>query len=586
MKVLLTTLNSKYIHTALSLRYLYSYCKEFSDCIILQEYTINHHLDYLLGEIYKGEFDIVCFSCYIWNITKTLQVVRNLKKVNPHQIIILGGPEVSFDPVELLKKEKDIDYIIFGEGEETFKELLHYLIRGTGEIEEIKGIAYRSEKNIFQNQDRPLIKNLDTIPSFYLEEGLQDYEHKILYYESSRGCPQNCSYCLSSTIKGVRFFSLERVKKELDLFLKKRVKQVKFIDRTFNAKKSHSLAIMKYIHENDNGYTNFHFEITGDLLDEETINFLATVRKGLFQFEIGIQTTYEKTMENINRKVDFNRLSYIVRQIKNFKNIHLHLDLIAGLPYEDFNRFKKSFNEVYALKPHQLQLGFLKLLKGSMIRKNKDEYGYIFKSEPPYEILQNQFISYEEILTLKRIEEMVDLFYNSHRFEHAINYIIFNFYSDPAMFYQQLASYWEQKGYHHISHSNNALYSILLKFYMENKFKNIDIFREILKFDYILQGKSSLPNYFSHVGIDDFNQRIHRFLQDDRNIKKYLPQYMGVPVKQIIKKVHFENFKYNIPYMIEHSMYNELKVEMTTLLFDYTQHKQIFGKPQYYKVNL
>ncbi|HHY91576.1 MAG TPA: B12-binding domain-containing radical SAM protein, partial [Clostridiales bacterium] len=284
MKILLTTLNATYMHTALSLRYLYSYCKKTFPNIVVQEYTINQHVNYILGEIYKGKYDIIGFSCYIWNISPILQLARNLKKINPHQIIILGGPEVSFDSVELMEAHPYIDYIVFGEGEETFKELLNCLINKNTELAHIKGITYRDKEGVRQNEARELIQNLDTIPSPF-EEGIQQDERKIIYYESSRGCPYRCSYCISSTIKGVRFFSLERVKKDLSIFLEKRVRQVKFVDRTFNANKEHSLAIMKYLAEKDNGYTNFHFEMTGDRIDEEMLEFLSGVREGLFQFE-------------------------------------------------------------------------------------------------------------------------------------------------------------------------------------------------------------------------------------------------------------------------------------------------------------
>lgn len=589
MKILLSTLNSKYIHTSLSLQYLYSYCKEDFDHMVIQEYTINHHVDYVLGEIYKGQFDIVCFSCYIWNISNTLELVRNLKKVNPKQVIVLGGPEVSFDPVDLMEKESSIDYIVFGEGEETFKELLDSLIHGKKALEEVKGIVYRKGQNVSKNGERELIRNLGCIPSPYLE-GLQkheqEYENKIIYYESSRGCPHNCRYCLSSTIKGVRFFPLERVKKDIDFFLEKRVKQVKFVDRTFNAKKQHSLTIMQHIAEKDNGYTNFHFEITADLLDNEILDFLSTVREGLFQFEIGVQTTYDKTMESIDRRVDFGILSDVVRKISSFRNIHLHLDLIAGLPYEDFKRFKQSFDDVYRLNPEKLQLGFLKLLKGSGIRQEKDLHGYIFHEEAPYEVLANKYISYDDILKLKMMEEMVENFYNSHGFTNAISYLLARFYKNPSDFYYALADYWGAKGYHHISHGKKALYEILLNFYEEKGFENQEVFKEILKFDYLTQGKGALPHWFIRVEIDHFQHRIHEFLHDEKNIEKYLSQYKGVPAKQILKKVHIENFQYDVLSIIDNPTSGEIKEKLTTILFQYELERKVFVKAKYDKIHV
>ncbi|WZL74518.1 B12-binding domain-containing radical SAM protein [Clostridiaceae bacterium 35-E11] len=587
MKILLTTLNSKYIHTALSLQYLYSYCKDDFNNMKIREYTINHHVDYILGEIYKGQFDILCFSCYIWNITSTLEVVKNLKKVNPKQIIVLGGPEVSFDPIALMKREESIDYIVFGEGEDTFKELLHMLINEKKAPEQIEGIVYRKGEDVFKNKDRALITNLEKIPSPYLEaleKQEQEYENKIIYYESSRGCPHNCRYCLSSTIKGVRFFPLDRVKRDLDLFIGKRVKQVKFVDRTFNTKKHHSLSIMKHLVEKDNGYTNFHFEITADLLDHEILDFLSTVREGLFQFEIGVQTTYDKTMKSIDRRVDFGILSDVVRKISSFKNIHLHLDLIAGLPYEDFNRFKQSFDDVYRLNPEKLQLGFLKLLKGSGIRKDKDLHGYIFHEEAPYEVLSNQYMRYDDILKLKMIEEMVEHFYNSHSLTNAINYLLTNFYKNPSDFYHALADYWEERGYHHISHSKKALYEILLYFYKEKEFENEAVFKEILKLDYFAQGRGSLLTCFTNVERENFQHRIHEFLHDEKNIEKYLPQYRGVPVKQILKKVHFENFRYDVVSIINNPTGDQIKEKLTTILFQYELERKVFVKAKYNQI--
>ncbi|WP_053956192.1 B12-binding domain-containing radical SAM protein [Inediibacterium massiliense] len=582
MKILLTTLNSKYIHTTLSLRYLYEYCKDdFS--MEIKEYTINHHTDYVLGEIYKGHYDLVCFSCYIWNIHNTLEIIRNLKKVRPDITIVLGGPEVSFDGKSLMEKEEQIDYIICGEGEETFRELLSFVVDKKGKKEEIKGIVYREDNKVYENEARPLIQDLSIIPSPY-SDGILEDENKIIYYESSRGCPHNCKYCLSSTIRGVRFFPIERVKKDLKLFLEKKVKQVKFVDRTFNVKKSHSFEIMKYICENDNGYTNFHFEITADLLDEETLRFLSTVREGLFQFEIGVQTTFDQTMKSIDRHVDFHVLSRIVKEISHFKNIHLHLDLIAGLPFESFERFKQSFDDVYALEPEKLQLGFLKLLKGSPIRKEKDLHEYVYREEAPYEVLQNKYITYEEILKLKMIEEMVETFFNSHAFHHSVQYMINKFYNRPSQFYEEFAIFWEEKGYHHVSHGKNGLYEILICFYKENQFVDEEIFMELLKFDYLMQGKGNLPHFFKKVDIPHFHERIHDFLHEEENINKYLPQYKNIPAKQIIKKVSFHNFQYDIVKIIQNPLIKDIKKEKTTIFFDYELDHKVFEKARYEKI--
>ncbi|MFZ5967998.1 MAG: B12-binding domain-containing radical SAM protein [Bacillota bacterium] len=585
MRVLLTTLNSKFIHSALALRYLKSYCKNDGFDISIEEYTINHDPDYVLGEIYKNRYGVVCFSCYIWNITMIHGIVRNLKKVKPNLIIVLGGPEVSYDPVQIMEENQSIDYIISGEGERTFKELMGYIIDNKGKLEEIRGIAYRHHGNVLKNQERELIENLDEIPSPY-NAALKEYENRIIYYESSRGCPHNCSYCLSSTMKGVRFFSIERVKQDLQLFIKERVKQVKFVDRTFNVKKKHSLEIMKYIAQHDNGYTNFHFEITADLLDEEILDFLSTVREGLFQFEVGVQTTYDKTMAAIERKVDFSILSKAVTQISSFRNIHLHLDLIAGLPYEDYERFKHSFDDVYLLKPEKLQLGFLKLLKGAGIRENAKSHGYIFRDEAPYEVLASDYISYEELLKLKTIEELVESYYNSHGFDHSLKFLLANHYNRPSDFYETLADYWEDHGYQHAAHNRTQLYEILLQFYKGYKFPYYELFEEIMKFDFLLQGKASLPNFFVHIETEDFKNRCHRFLQSEENVQKYLPVYESIPAKQMIKKVHFECFSYDILEVIDQpcTFYNEKK--LTTILFDYDIEHKVFQKSKWFKIEL
>ncbi|SHJ85884.1 Radical SAM superfamily enzyme YgiQ, UPF0313 family [Geosporobacter subterraneus DSM 17957] len=586
MKVLLTTLNSKYIHSSLALRYLYHFNQEaFPGVITLQEYTINHDPNYILAELYKGDFQILCFSCYIWNIEATLEVIRNLKKVKPESTIILGGPEVSFEAAELMKQQAGIDYIVQGEGELTFQELLAYLIHKKGRIEDIQGILYRKGDSIFQNQERNLIKDLDKIPRPY-DEKLEGLENKILYYESSRGCPYNCSYCLSSTIKGVRFFSIERVKQDLRIFLDARVKQVKFVDRTFNAKKEHCLEIMKYLQEMDNGYTNFHFEITADLLDDEILDFLSKVREGLFQFEVGVQTTYEKTMHAIDRRVTFSKLEKTVRTISAFKNIHLHLDLIAGLPYEDLERFKVSFNQVYDLKPEKLQLGFLKLLKGSAIRHEREVHGYIFKDEAPYEILENKYISYRQLLRLKMIEEMVEIYYNSHGFDGAIGFMLANFYTNPYEFYQSISEFWEEKGYHHSAHHKNELYKLLADFYEHASFPHRELFLEILKLDYLKQGRGSLPDFFPRVEIEDFKDRCHAFLQSQENIMTYLESFVRMPAKQIIKKVHFENFAYDVVEILKHPKVEAAPRKVTTVLFDYELEQKVFSKSKFYKVEI
>lgn len=586
MKILLTTLNSKHIHTSLALRYLYSYCQNSFPQLTLREFTINQDPDYILGEIYAGNYQVVCFSCYIWNIEATLKLVTNLKKIKPQLIIVLGGPEVSFDPVQTLENNQAIDYIVRGEGEVTFKELLSYLLEGKGKPEEIAGLAYRQGQEIKMTDARPLITPLDQLPFPYTEEELARINDKIIYYESSRGCPFCCSYCLSSTVHGVRFFSLERVKKDLQHFLKAKVKQVKFVDRTFNAKKSHFLEIMRFLQEQDNGYTNFHFEITAELLDQETLDFLAQVREGLFQFEIGVQTTNPDTLKAIRRPANFAKLKAAVEKLSSYKNIHLHLDLIAGLPYEDYASFKKSFNDVYALKPQHLQLGFLKLLKGSPIREEKELHGYIHKEEPPYEVLASKYLSYQELLRLKRMEELLERYYNSGHFTYSLDYLMANFYAEPAQFYEDLSLFWEHHGLHHLAHSTTELYALLLKFYEEKNFPQREVFAEILKLDYLCQGKGTPPPFLPRRGGEELKHSFHQFLQNQENVAKYLPQYLGLPAKKIMKLVHFEVFKYDITQIISQPKEKRVVAQPTTLLFDYNLDRKIFARCRFFKIHL
>ncbi|SMB79753.1 Radical SAM superfamily enzyme YgiQ, UPF0313 family [Desulfonispora thiosulfatigenes DSM 11270] len=585
MKILLTTLNTKYVHSSLALRYLEKYCKDYFSNIAIREYTINQGSDYILGEIYKGNYNVVCFSCYIWNITSILDLVADLKRVNPKLLIILGGPEVSFDPIELMEQHQAIDYVVIGEGEVTFLELLHYLQTGQGDRASIHGLSYREDNQVKVTKPRSLITDLGQVP-FPYDEDLTELDNKIVYYESSRGCPYNCSYCLSSTSHGVRFFPLERVKKDLKFFLEAKVDQVKFVDRTFNVIKSHSLEIMRFIHNNDNGHTNFHFEVTADLLDEETLNFLANVRIGLFQFEIGVQSTNPDTLKSINRTVNWEKLKYVVERLSRNKNIHLHLDLIAGLPYEDFTSFKNSFNDVYSLEPGKLQLGFLKLLKGTSLRNDSEVYGYQHKMLPPYEVLANNYLDFHEILRLKAIEEMLELYYNSNDFTYSIRYILSNFYLKPAEFYQELSEYWEEKGYHHMAHTKSKLYAVLLDFYHEKNYPINDVFAEILKFDFLTNNKNPLPSFLPELEHEDFKNIRYNFLKDNENVTKYLPEHVGQPAKTILKNVRFELFRYDVLKIIANLTDKNIMKKPTVILFDYSNKNPITNEYHFSRLSL
>lgn len=583
MKILLTTLNSKFVHTNLAIRYLNHFCKDLTS-IQVEEYTINNSIDYILKEIYKKKVDLVAFSTYIWNVDDTLKICENLKKISPHIKILLGGPEVSYDSIETMKKYNFIDYIIYGEGEVTFRQLIEHLL-GNKDIEDINGLVYKNKEDIIQNRPRDLIKDLNIIPSPYLNIDKSEYENKIVYYETSRGCPFDCEYCLSSTIKGLRYFDIERVKMELKNLIDASVKQVKFVDRTFNANKKYALEIMKFIMENDNGYTNFHFEVTAHLVDDEMLNFLSTCKEGLFQFEIGVQSTNAETLQEVGRVQDFERLSYVVNKVSSFKNIHQHLDLIAGLPYEDYESFRNSFNTVFNLDIEHLQLGFLKMLKGSGIRNKEKKHGYIYKEYTPYEVLGNKYMSYEEILKIKDIEEILELYYNSDNFNLSMKYIIKNYYeNDPFRLFEDLSMFWEENGYFKVSQGKNQLYDILLRFYKLKIKDKFDLFREILKYDYISLGKtSSIPAFLEKLELDDFKNRCHKFLQEEENIEIFIPQYKNTPAKNIIKDVHFETFKYDI-LKLKENIYEDLQEDLNVILFMYNLDKKVFEKSKTFKV--
>jgi radical SAM superfamily enzyme YgiQ (UPF0313 family) len=459
MKILLTTLNSKYVHSNLALKYLYASAEKSRNYIDIQEFTINNEEDYIFTELLRKSYDVICFSCYIWNVDKTLYLAENLKKAKPEIRILLGGPEVSFDVIPFMSQHKFIDFIISGEGEAPFSEIAETLIADTQEFEKIRGLTYRLDGKIYVNPPAPLLQ-FESVPFPYLN--LVCEEDKIMYYESSRGCPFQCSYCLSSVEHKVRSLSMERVKSDLSYFIYKRVKQVKLIDRTFNWDKKRCYEIMKYLIASDNGVTNFHFELCGDLLDDELLQLLSNARPGLFQFEIGVQSTNESALKACNRKSDFAILAEKVKRLREMDHIHLHLDLIAGLPHEDYPSFRKSFNDVYALKGHQLQLGFLKLIKGAPIREQAEEHGYVYRARAPYEIISSNYISALALTRLKKIENVLELFYNREGFRRTLDFAIENLTETPFDFYEELADYFYLKGFQHKSHKKEDLYRIFL----------------------------------------------------------------------------------------------------------------------------
>lgn len=584
MKILLTTLNSKFIHTNLAIRYLKEFVRDLIE-VDMKEYTINNDLDYILKDIYKNEYDIILFSTYIWNIGDIVKLCDNLKKIRPNTKIALGGPEVSYDSYEAMKKYDFVDYILYGEGELIFRDLVLHL-KGKKEIKDVDGLVYRQESEIIVNKPMELLQNLDEIPSPYENLNPKEYENRIVYYESSRGCPFNCQYCLSSTIPGLRYFSLDRIKRDLKALIDARVSQIKFIDRTFNANKKVAMEIMDFLMKNDNGYTTYHFEVTAYLIDDKMLEFLADCKEGLFQFEIGVQSTNEKTLDAVGRRDDFKKLSHVVQTVASYRNIHQHLDLIAGLPYEDYESFENSFNDVFNLGIEHLQLGFLKMIKGTGMRKVADEHGFKYKDYAPYEFLYNNYISYEETLKLKDIEDILERYYNSKNFVLSMRYIIGRFYKQsPFKFFEAFAKYFDENGYFDLAQGKNQLYRILLDFYNEKINIDNDVFNDILKYDYISLGKTSnIPQFFNKLDVDDFKNRCHVFLQDNDNLSTYLPNFVDKPAKHIIKYVHFEPFKFNIV-DLKNNINTEIREKENIVLFEYDD-KKIFEKSKTHKVEI
>ena len=525
-KIVLAGINSQYVHLNLAVRYLKKYVEANSDLKIeIYETNINNQVFNIIKDIYELNPDKIIFSTYIWNKEYIVEIVKELKKVLPNVEIILGGPEVSYKWEKFMANMPEVDALLLGEGE---KVILNFL---TKKDKKALGVVYRENGEIIFNGIEPIIENLDIVPFPYEDWELED-RTKIFYYESSRGCPFSCSYCLSSIDKTVRYYSLDRVKKDLKRFLDSPIKLLKFVDRTFNLKKERYMEIWQFLLENYREGITFHFEINANIFDDETLDFLEKVPKGYFQFEIGVQSINPETMVAIKRNNILDKLAHNVRRIS--RNIHLHLDLIAGLPYETYDIFKDSFNYVYNLKPEMIQLGFLKLLKGTQMYDEVEKYQYKYYSKPPYEVFSNKFISFGELVKLKNLEKMLDYYYNSEKFSYTCDFVIKNNFDSAFTFFEKIADYYDKKEYLKISHKEVALFNILYDFYVENNLKDLDIFVEFLKYDYLALGKpGSYPEWLK----SNKNSELHNQLIKDSEFKS---------VREGHKNSELEEFKYNI----------------------------------------
>lgn len=545
MKIFLTAINAKYIHSNLAVYSLRAYAKDYQDQIAIGEYTINNRVDYILEQIYKAKPDVLCFSCYIWNMDYVEELITEYHKLCPEVPIWVGGPEVSYEVETFLAEHPQVTGVMIGEGERTFEQLCRCYVNQTGSLDEIRGIAFRNQdsgKTVFTLPQEPM--NMSDIPFCY--DHIENFENRIIYYESSRGCPFNCSYCLSSIDKKLRFRDIELVKKELAFFIEKKVPQVKFVDRTFNCRHDHAMEIWRFVKEHDNGITNFHFEISADLLNEEELALIHDMRPGLIQLEIGVQSTNETTIREIHRTMKLELLKDIVRKIQSGENIHEHLDLIAGLPYEDYATFAKSFDEIYALKPNQLQLGFLKVLKGSYMYEHAAEYEIVYHEKTPYEVMKTKWLSFDDVLKIKQVEEMLEAYYNSGQFEITMKVMEPLFDSAFAMF-QELGFFYEEKGYFGMSHSRIRRAEILLEFMREQKSEDavLQMLEESLTFDlYYRENCKSRPfwapspaefkeqtRYYCKNGVKSHVEPFHyRFPEKSKKALNEIPTRLKQPV--------------------------------------------------------
>lgn len=510
MNILLAAINAKYIHSNLAVYSLKAAAGSFREQVEIAEYTINQQLDEILADIYKKKPEVLAISCYIWNREIVTGLLQELPKVLPELQIWLGGPEVSFDAKAVLEEFPNVKGIMRGEGEAIFSKLTGYYIEGIPSLAEIKGITYRGADEILYENPNADLLNLDELPFAY--ESFEKFQHKIIYYESSRGCPFRCSYCLSSVDKSVRYRSLELVKKELSLFLEAKIPQVKFVDRTFNCSPKRTMELWKWMMEHDNGVTNFHFEVAADLITEEELELISHMRAGLIQLEIGVQSTNVDTIQEIDRSMNLEKVAAVVKRIKSFGNTHQHLDLIAGLPKEDLESFRKSFDEVFAMEPEQLQLGFLKVLKGAKMHDKASDYGILYHARPPYELFSTKWLSYQEVLLLKAVEEMVEVYYNSHQFEKTLEEILKR-YTSPFAFFEALASYYERKNYQKVSHSRMARYEILREFLMEEDAKRLKLYEQCMVYDlYARENLKSRPSFAADLSI--YKEKLKEFTKN------------------------------------------------------------------------
>ncbi len=524
MKVLLIGINSRFTHTNLALRYMRESLLQKNYSVDLKEYTINNELDYILGDMKYRDYDYICFSTYIWNINETEKVCEVVKKSKKEIITIFGGPEVTYNSKDYLKDYPYVDYIIKGEGEEILPHLINSL-ENNQSLDKVMGIMYRHKERILETPGINKIKNIEDLPfpygaEFIKENRKKSFKNKYIYYETTRGCPYRCGFCLSARDNGIRALSMERIKDDLDKIFQLEPLIIKFVDRTFNYDWKRSREIIKHI-VSKNSSIKVHYEITADIINLEFLEFLKKLPENIFQFEIGLQTTNEHALREIHRKMDFENIKVVVKELSETKNIHLHLDLIAGLPKDDYQSFINSFNDAYNLGAEKLQLGFLKVLKGTPVYNRREENGLIFRSFPPYEIIETKYINAEEIEKLKKIDSILNKYYNEGYFSNTVNYILDNYYDNPFEFYLDMSGFWEKEDYFSKYHKRKKLYDILFGFAKKNGYVE-DRLKDNLVLDYIKNNRNlELPTYLNKDREDKYKTYKRLVSRDEFFINTY-----------------------------------------------------------------
>jgi anaerobic magnesium-protoporphyrin IX monomethyl ester cyclase len=577
MKIICTTLNAKYIHTNIAIRYLKAYALPEYD-IQLTEYTIKDPAMNIVSDLIQKKPDIIGFSCYIWNIEETIKVIKMIKKINPSIQIVMGGPEVTYDVHDWMVNVPEFDFIVIGEGEETFKQLLTEL-EGSKQFSSVPGIAYRVDNLIKINPQRNKL-DLKELPSpFRFEEDVPHLARRVTYIETSRGCPFSCQFCLSSIEVGVRYFDREKVKDDIRYLMANGAKTLKFVDRTFNISRSYAMEMFQFLIDEHLPGVVFQFEITADIMRPEVIEFLnENAPKGLFRFEIGVQSTNDYTNELVMRKQNFEKLTRTVTLVKNGGKIDQHLDLIAGLPEEDYSSFKKTFNDVFELRPEELQLGFLKMLRGTGVRLSAKKHDYIYMDHSPYEILGNNVLSFEDIIRIKQVEDVLEKYWNDHRMDETVEFLVTNIFETPFDFFQDFGTFWDEQGWSRIGHQLEDLYTRLYQFLTAKKIQDLDIIEGLMKYDYLSHQKFNPRKPWWEARLDK-GERSTTYKEILANPEQLGAEFVKLNLneKELYKHTLLENLSFDLKRYLEDGEINRIETILMAYFSPANDHTKIFS---------